>query len=146
MGFQKFFEYLGARLKAQWSWGSVATSGDIFLAVWEADMDRAKNRVLVFDSEPDRSHGLPERASHLQLIRSEHRRVFCVVRPGNWNDRRRESYSEDTLLVIGGKLIREEGRDGYVWLEDAGRIAARDVRSVRVVDPGIRTTPDRVLH
>ena len=73
MGFQKFFEYLGARLKAQWSWGSVATSGDIFLAVWEADMDRAKNRVLVFDSEPDRSHGLPERASHLQLIRSEHR-------------------------------------------------------------------------
>ena len=124
MGFQEFFRYLGAPLNARWSWGAIAQSGDVFLAVWEGERDRARRRVLVFDPLPIRSPGLPERARHLQMIRSENQRVFCVVRPGNWNNRRPESYYEDTLLMVGGKLVEDEKRDGYIWLEDAGRIAA----------------------
>ncbi len=129
MKFREFFDYLGARLQARWSWGAVAPSGDIFLASWEkTELDRTRNRVLVFDSEPTRSPGLPERASHLRLIRSERRRVFCVIRPGDYRDRRPEHYGEDTLLAIGGKLIEDEERKGYIWLEIVGWIAARDAR------------------
>ncbi len=35
-------------------------------------------------------------------------------------------YHENTLLMVGGKLVEDEKRDGYIWLEDAGRIAACD--------------------
>ena len=132
MGFQEFFRYLDAPLTAIWSWGAIAGFGDVFLAVWERDL--ARGRVLVFDPHPDRSHGLPERARHLQMIRSEHRRVFCVIRPGNWNDRRPEDYHEDTLLMVGGKLVENEKR-GYIWLEDAGRIAAYDAAGARKRPP-----------
>lgn len=132
MGFQEFFRYLGAPLKARWSWGAVAqSSGDIFLAVWEGERDRTQRRVLVFDQLPSGSPGVPERDRHLQMIRSEQRRVFCVIRPGNGSDRRPEDYHEDTLLMVGGKLMEDEERDGYVWLEDAGRIAACDVAPAR---------------
>lgn len=132
MGFQEFFRYLGAPLNARWSWGAIAeSSGDIFLAVWEGERDRKRRRVCVFDSLPTRSPGLPERARHLQMIRSGQRRVFCVIRPGNWNDRRPEDYHEDTLLMVGGKLMEDEERDGCIWLEDAGRIAACGVTPAR---------------
>ena len=126
MGFQEFFRYLGAPLTARWSWGAIAASGDVFLAVWEGERDPARRRVLVFDPLPNRSHGVSERARHLQMIRSEHGRVFCVIRPGNWDDRRPEEYHEDTLLMVGGKLVKDEKRHGYIWLEDAGPIAACD--------------------
>ncbi len=82
--------------------------------------------MLVFDPLANASHGVRERARHLQRIRSEHGRFYCVIRPGNWNDRRPESYHENTLLMVGGKLVEDEKRDGYIWLEDAGRIAACD--------------------
>ena len=87
-----------------------------------------------FDPLPNPSHGVAERAYHLQLIRSERRRVFCVIRPGNWDDRRPEEYHENTLLMVGGMLVKDEKRNGYIWLEDAGRIAACDV----VADSGKR--------
>ena len=75
------------------------------------------------------------------MIRSEHRRVFCVIRPGNWNDRRPEDYHEDTLLMVGGKLVENEKR-GYIWLEDAGRIAAYDAAGARK-RPAIDEPPRR---
>ena len=50
MGFQEFFRYLDAPLTAIWSWGAIAGSGDVFLAVWERDL--ARGRVLVFDPHP----------------------------------------------------------------------------------------------
>ena len=56
------------------------------------------------------------------------------IRRGNWDDRRPEEYHENTLLMVGGKLVKDEKRNGYIWLEDAGRIAACDV----VADSGKR--------
>ena len=36
--------------------------------------------------------------------------------------------------MVGGKLVKDEKRNGCIWLEDAGRVAAGDV----VADSGKR--------
>lgn len=120
------FEKLGAPLRnPRWSWGAVSKSGNVYLAVWEDEFRRIKEKNFVrltnnkISASKPGNHGYRERLEHVDLIRKGAKSfcVLCTVKDKSKSPRRMQDFDRRKLFV-GGELI-EYGGDW--WLEDRGR-------------------------
>jgi putative restriction endonuclease len=107
----------------RWSWGSVNSSGTVFLRIWDDEFGKRRGRTFVLVLEPDwrRSGGFRERERHIEMIKegAPAYGVICTaLDPDSDGPRSIKSYDTQNLAELGEVIV--EG--GAVYVEVRGQV------------------------
>lgn len=122
MGITSHMKALGAPLKNQnWSWGGVHSTGSVVLMVWAHEVEDKRWVRIYHAKDQDISHGKPERAKHIALIREGAKAyaVMCQQDITAAPAERMKAFDKHTVFEL--TELRED-EVGNVWAYMANRI------------------------